>query len=702
MVPLGTPAQVEALRLQLWDAGFTPIAVINPDADHASAGKAPLQKGWQNGGPPGTVSPDALNTGILCDGLRAIDIDIDNATIAASVRAKALDAFGETVMRYRANSPRVLLLYRAAEGTPPKRAIAGTFGKVEVLGRGQQFVGFGVHPSGADLQWMPEAPGDFSASELPAITEDAITAFLVSCAGSIGAKPEAPPHNGDRQTNHKLGADTLQVVAALSGIPNTGPADWEAWNRIGMATWAATGGGAGGLAAFHAWSEAHPSYDAAATTDRWNHYATSPPTQIGAGTLFYLAKQHRVVEDDLPEWEPPDEEPDAPPHVEPRAATESTKPPALWVDAEAWAEADIVKRPWIAPGYLLRGAVTVLSGPGSAGKSSLVVGWSIGLALDKTWNRFHPTGRMKVFNYNTEDDRTEQHRRMSATLRQFGAVPQDLARRVIRIGPTGTGSLLHRDPNTGRLMFTQAMNELEALLEAERPDVLILDPLVELHDAEENDNTALRAVMARFRAVAVQFDLALVLIHHARKGSGSAAGDPDSLRGASSIVGAARVVLTVLTMDEEQAGKLGIPSKDRGRYFRVDGAKSNYAPLHEAEWFQRVEYEIDNGERIAAAVPWEPPSVFGDITLADIHAMLDRIAAGPTPGILYAPTRKGGSSRWVGQVVVEMSAATDAQARHIVSMWIKSGLLVVTKYHHPDLRREVPGVLVDDEKRPEV
>ena len=36
------------------------------------------------------------------------------------------------------------------------------------------------------------------------------------------------------------------------------------------------------------------------------------------------------------------------------------------------------------------------------------------------------------------------------------------------------------------------------MIGAQCPDVLILDPLVELHDAEENDNTALRAVMAKF------------------------------------------------------------------------------------------------------------------------------------------------------------------------------------------------------------
>ena len=290
----------------------------------------------------------------------------------------------------------------------------------------------------------------------------------------------------------------------------------------------------------------------------------------------------------LKRWESADEEHDD------RQDELLEKAAPLWVDDGAWEEGQITRRPWIAPGYLMRGAVTVVSGPGSAGKSSLLVGWSISLALGKRWHRFIPSGPMTVFNYNVEDDRLEQQRRMSATLRQFDAVPRDLAGKVVRIGPNSTGTLLRRDPISGRLAFTASMRMLEKMLEERHPDVLILDPLVELHDAEENDNTAIRAVMAKFRALAVQYNMAVVLIHHARKGAGSAAGDPDSLRGASSIVGAARAVLTVLTMDEEQAGKLGIKPKDRGRYFRVDGAKSNYAPLHEAEWFQRIEYQLDN------------------------------------------------------------------------------------------------------------
>jgi P4 family phage/plasmid primase-like protien len=40
---------------------------------------------------------------------------------------------------------------------------------------------------------------------------------------------------------------------------------------------------------WHEWSARHPSYDAAATEARWQHYAQSPPTQTGAGKLIALA-----------------------------------------------------------------------------------------------------------------------------------------------------------------------------------------------------------------------------------------------------------------------------------------------------------------------------------------------------------------------------------------------------------------------------
>ena len=83
--------------------------------------------------------------------------------------------------------------------------------------------------------------------------------------------------------------NSLRIATALAEIPNYGPTDWESWNRVGMAVWRATAGSSAGWEAFNAWSKRNQAYNADVTRMRWGHYTTSPPTSIGAGTIFYMA-----------------------------------------------------------------------------------------------------------------------------------------------------------------------------------------------------------------------------------------------------------------------------------------------------------------------------------------------------------------------------------------------------------------------------
>ena len=54
--------------------------------------------------------------------------------------------------------------------------------------------------------------------------------------------------------------------------------------------------------------------------------------------------------------------------------------------------------------------------------------------------------------------------------------------------------------------------------------------------------------------------MAVCLVHHTRKGASGAAGDPDSARGASAIIGAVRCAFTLTTMSEEDAKAFGTPA----------------------------------------------------------------------------------------------------------------------------------------------
>ncbi len=736
-----TVESVSAVRAQLWESGFRPVPIMNADAPGPSPGKRPLGDGWREAAlkdPPFCVINPAvafaLNTGLLADGLRPIDIDIDDPAIANRIRAIAVDRFGEAPIRMRRNSPRCTILYRAAAGAPTKIAITGKDHvpgaslKIEVLGAGQQFVAFGTHDSGADLEWFPEAPGDITADSLPTITEDDVLAFLTAVAPLIGAEPPGRLNGHERKPGDAQ-ADLLRVAAAVANIANTGPADWETWNNRGMAIWAATGGSEFGRHLWHEWSGRHSAYDATKTEERWLHYFDSPPNRVGAGTLFFLAGGTFHADPVLEDAPPPIDDPgyyatlhDTQMSAEDWAEFEAretghavpSSPEArkqagedvVWSIMDPWSEGDIPVRPWIARGYLMRRSVTVVSGPGSAGKSSLMVAWACAMAVGNSFSRMKIAGRLRIATYNVEDDADEQQRRFSATLRKMGLTTDAIRDHLMILGPSRVGTLLHTVRDGTLLVNTPVFDRIEALIKDFRPNVLMLDPFVELHQAEENDNTAIRAVMARFRAMAIEHDMSLVILHHARKGGGGTPGDPDSLRGASSIVGAARVALTLSVMSEDEAKAFGIQSEKRHNYFRLDRAKSNYAPIEEAEWFERHEIKLENGgegeepDGVAVVWPWRPPNLWKEHNSTDLNLALDGISNGPEHGVLYTVTRQGGGSRWAGNVLVQVLGVNDKQASTMIAKWKENGLLEEIEYTHPKWRRPVAGVRVNDAKRP--
>ena len=110
-----------------------------------------------------------------------------------------------------------------------------------------------------------------------------------------GSEPQKANGPDDHEPTEPQ-ADPVRIAAALADISPTGRTapDWEDWNRVGMAVRAATGGNDAGWQAFDAWSAKNGSYDALRTRQRWDHYFTSPPSRIGAGTIFRMAEEVRL------------------------------------------------------------------------------------------------------------------------------------------------------------------------------------------------------------------------------------------------------------------------------------------------------------------------------------------------------------------------------------------------------------------------
>jgi putative DNA primase/helicase len=107
--------------------------------------------------------------------------------------------------------------------------------------------------------------------------------------GKDGKTPKDDGQNQQQQQTDKQ-ADPDLVYAAMAVIPNDAKG-WVEWNPMGMAIFNATNGADRGFEAFDLWSQKSPKYNRDTTRARWQHYFASPPTEIGAGTIFQRADQ---------------------------------------------------------------------------------------------------------------------------------------------------------------------------------------------------------------------------------------------------------------------------------------------------------------------------------------------------------------------------------------------------------------------------
>jgi hypothetical protein len=102
----------------------------------------------------------------------------------------------------------------------------------------------------------------------------------------LGSKTPDEPRRYPRP-RFKQDPQDLDLAEVVAAIPNN--YDWEDWNRIGLAIFAASKDHGDGFVIFDDFSAKSPKYDPAQTAARWRNYQKSPPTATGIGKLAKLA-----------------------------------------------------------------------------------------------------------------------------------------------------------------------------------------------------------------------------------------------------------------------------------------------------------------------------------------------------------------------------------------------------------------------------
>jgi RecA-family ATPase len=258
------------------------------------------------------------------------------------------------------------------------------------------------------------------------------------------------------------------------------------------------------------------------------------------------------------------------------------------------------KRQWVLGRRLIRGFVSLLIAPGGASKSTLSMLDLLAVATGQplTGEEVYESGAVWV--WNTEDPDDELARRIHASAQHHKVGRPALERFHVSSGLTR--QLTMAASERGVVAVNEALvSAIIAYIRDQGIVVWCVDPLAEAHQLEENDNQQMVALMRVFRRVAQESGCCVLLVHHTRKpgNTGGGEGDMNTARGASSVVGAARIVHTLYSMSAKEADVYGISEDARRWYVRLDDAKGNLSPPADGvRWFRRVDHVLPNGDHV--------------------------------------------------------------------------------------------------------
>ncbi len=266
------------------------------------------------------------------------------------------------------------------------------------------------------------------------------------------------------------------------------------------------------------------------------------------------------------------------------------------------------RRRWLLGQSLLHGHVTVTVAPPGVGKSTLCIEQAVALVTGRPITGEDVHEQTKVWIYNNEDDADEMKRRLAAIL-QHRDIPLDEVRGRLALNSGADRPLMvAKAERSGNVVRLPDVDACIARIREHHIGLLVVDPFVEVHEVSENSNEQIKVVAGLFREIARMGDCAVMLVHHTAKPpqgvSDGHAGNLNTARGASALVGVARIVQTLFSMSPRDAEHYGVPDNERRLYIRLDDAKANLRLIDgEARWFKREGVTIANGDEVGVLVP---------------------------------------------------------------------------------------------------
>lgn len=181
----------------------------------------------------------------------------------------------------------------------------------------------------------------------------------------------------------------------------------------------------------------------------------------------------------------------------------------------------------------------------------------------------------------------------------------------------------------------------------------------------------------------------------------------ETSRGASSLIDAARIGQTLTPMSREEADMYQVLEEERRRLIRLDDGKLNLSLKADPTWYRLASINIGNGteeypngDNVQACETWTPPDMWRELTPIVVNQIMDDIANGLPDGARYSKAPNAGKRAAWKVVKKHADCLNEKQCRDAIKTWLDTGMFVEVEYYSKMRRESLPGLFVNDAKRP--
>ena len=598
--PLLKAITVHQQRVALAKQGYALVKVrtatkeaFEPRWQHPSYGRNVQQ--WEQD----QTTDEALNTGMLTNGMRAIDVDIDDPGLAQYIVDQCRAILGPAPKRFREGSGSCMLFYRSSKPSPKPVTLMGTLGKVEARGNGQQAVVYGIHETSKQLyQWDTDLL-TISRDSLREVSDEQVQELFNAIYQQIGAvspvsklsEPVQPTPKVTRPTELTPAVTERERACARVALAD----ECEKLSRMGEGSHRndALNKASFAIGTMAAWIDPHEAAHALYRAAESNGYVLKRGEQaakdtIDSGFRSGQAKPRAPLPEDdssdridlsnftiggkhidavLAELGIGKVRPQSTRKASPVAKPDGKRMVVL-TGLSAVQETAIE---WHWPGYLPAGMLTLLSGAGGTGKSTLAFGFAATITTGGMW----PDGQRctsygNVLIWSSEDDvaRTIKPRLMAA-----GADINRIA--VVESTSDSAGMRLPFDPATDIDSLRAEVRRIGGVA------LLIIDPIVSAVSGDMHKANDVRRSLQPIVDFAAEFNCAVLGITHFAKNTGGKNAS-ERVIGSQAFAALARMVL--VTAKEEESNqrvftraKSNISADDGGLHYTIEAGTINGA-----------------------------------------------------------------------------------------------------------------------------